>query len=452
MKTIKLFKLIFILMVSIVITSCVQDDDYIVPDSIGSEENEGLNDLLSRIDNGLDNQIQLKTITEVRALAVQYEAIAIESEIIVKGYVSSSDETGNFYKEFFIQDDPTNPTATLKITLNQSDTYNQFNQGREVYIYLKGLYIGETNTGDDVITIGGKVDSFDNDILEMTAVQIPDHLFRSSTTEILTPLELYLSEINESHLGMYVKLIDVQFPIGFAGLPYVDPSDDYDSSRTIESCFDDSTFDLESSTFANFKDITLPTNGKGSIAGIINKTYDGYDLVIQLNTTEDVVMDGVRCDPLFVEAFETNFPSWTAYSVTGAQTWSPNDYGNPGKCAAMTGYANGNFANEDWLITPAIDLSNESGAVLTFQTAKNYTGNELEVYMSTDYAGGNPNDSGTWTELSVTLSPGNWTWTDSGEIDVSAAAGENLFIAFKFTSTTSASTTYEIDNVLVVAQ
>ncbi len=446
-------KFLMILMVSVTITSCVQDDDYTVPNSIGDEENEQLNELLSRVDNGEEDEIQMKTITEVRALAVQYEAITIESEIMVKGYVSSSDETGNFYKEFFIQDDPTNPTATLKVVLNQADTYNQFNQGREVYIYLPGLVVGETNTGDDVITIGGKIDDFDNDVLAMTANQIPDHLFRSSVTETLTPVELNLSEITESYLGMYVKLIDVQFPVGLAGLPYVDPTDDYDSSRPIESCSESSTFVMESSTFANFKDITLPTDGKGSISGIINKTYDGYDLVLQLNTTDDVVMDGVRCDPLFVEAFETDFLTWTNYSVTGAQVWSPNTYGNPGKCAAMSGFASGSTtANEDWLITPAIDMSNVSGGVLTFQTAMNYSGNVMEIYMSTDYSGGDPNTDGTWTQLSATLSTGSWNWTDSGEIDVSAAAGGNLFIGFKYTCTSSTSATYEIDNVKVIAQ
>jgi hypothetical protein len=34
-------------------------------------------------------------------------------------------------------------------------------------------------------------------------------------------------------------------------------------------------------------------------------------------------------------------------------------------------------------------------------------------------------------------------------LDVSAAAGQNLYIAFKYTSTSSGSATYELDNVLV---
>lgn len=449
MKTNKILAIILGMFFAVAITSCVEDDDYNVPQSQGAEENAGLNSLLAKIQSG---DVELQTITEVKTNFVQYEATLIESEIAVKGYVSSSDETGNFYKEFFIQDSPTNPTQTLKIVLNQTDTYNQFNKGREVYIYLKDLYIGETNTGDDVITIGGKYDSFNNDILELTSNQIPNHLFRSNVTEEIVPVELNLSEITESHIGMFVKLINTQFPIGLAGLPYVDPTDDYDSQRIIESCGESATFVMETSSFASFKNLTLPTDGKGSISGIINKTYDGYDLIINLNSTDDIVMDDVRCDPLFVEAFETDFPTWTAYNVLGAQVWSPNTYGNPGKCAAMSGYSGGSQNNEDWLITPAIDLSSVSGAVLTFQTAKNYSGPVLEVFMATDYAGGDPNTDGTWTPLTATLSSGSWSWTDSGDIDVSAAAGGDLFIAFKYTSTTSGSATYEVDNVKVIAQ
>ena len=37
------------------------------------------------------------------------------------------------------------------------DSYNQFNIGREVYIYLKDLFIGEVRGGDGVFTIGSSM-------------------------------------------------------------------------------------------------------------------------------------------------------------------------------------------------------------------------------------------------------------------------------------------------------
>ncbi len=75
--------------------------------------------------------------------------------------------------------------------------------------------------------------------------------------------------------------------------------------------------------------------------------------------------------------------------------------------------------------------------------------------MSTNYTGGNPTTNGTWVPLSAALDTNinSWTsWTNSGDVDVSAAAGGNLFIAFKYTSNTSASATWEIDNVQVFGE
>jgi hypothetical protein len=115
----------------------------------------------------------------------------------------------------------------------------------------------------------------------------------------------------------------------------------------------------------------------------------------------------------------------------------------------MSGYSGTNNANEDWLISPAIDLSGLTAASLSFQTASRFTGNVLEVKISSNYAGGDPN-SATWTNLTATLDASNsYTWTNSGAIDVSSFVGGNVYVAFKYTSTSSASMTWEVDNVKI---
>ena len=121
----------------------------------------------------------------------------------------------------------------------------------------------------------------------------------------------------------------------------------------------------------------------------------------------------------------------------------------------MSGFSGGAQTNEDWLISLPIDLSNTPSAFLTFQTVKRYDGNDIEVFYATDYNGGDPTTDGTWVALSPTLdtNTGSWSsWTDSGSLDLSAAAGGNVFIAFKYTSTSSAAATWEIDNVKVSAE
>jgi hypothetical protein len=82
----------------------------------------------------------------------------------------------------------------------------------------------------------------------------------------------------------------------------------------------------------------------------------------------------------FTDGYEINWADWTKYSVTGAQVWQlDTQYGNPGNYAKMSGYAGASNANEDWLISPEINLSELTTANLSFQTASKFTGNVLEI-------------------------------------------------------------------------
>ncbi|MBN2280927.1 MAG: endonuclease [Candidatus Marinimicrobia bacterium] len=153
----------------------------------------------------------------------------------------------------------------------------------------------------------------------------------------------------------------------------------------------------------------------------------------------------------YSQVFSSDLGDWTPYSVTGAQTWvfEPS-YGNPAGCAKMTGYSNGSFIeNEDWLISPAFNLDNQTGEELSFDNAYNYAGNPLECYYSTDYIGvGDPNLNGTWTQLTgITWSVGNFDYISSGTIDISGISGDFVFFAFKYTSNTTECTTWEVDNI-----
>ena len=446
-------KISIIIFVSIFTFSCVQDDDYSVPQSIGQEENQKLVELLNQIENG---SADLMTISEVKNLFVNGEVNEIESNLVVKGYVSSSDFSGNFYKEFYMQDEIENPTAGIKVAINQVDSYNQFNVGREVYIKLQGLSIGETNSGDGVIAIGGGGNAAGDEISEISENRASDCIFRSSNSFSLTPLALNLSEINDSHIGLYVSALSAQFSPGLDGLTYVDPDEDYDTQRDLESCVDSGTLKLETSAFSNFNDSMLPTDGSGTIAGIITRDYFGDNRVMMLNTKDDVNFDSSRCDPLFADDFSSNnLDNWTVFNVTGEQEWEITPYGNPAPSAKISGFSGGSNVNEDWLITSTINLSSLSTVTLNFQSVVRYNGPELEVYASSDYSGGDPSSDGNWTELSVILDTDNssWSsWTDSGNIDLSSYAGGNLYIAFKYVSTGSASATYEIDNVLLTGE
>ncbi len=184
--------------------------------------------------------------------------------------------------------------------------------------------------------------------------------------------------------------------------------------------------------------------------------YKGSDSESTSIRVDDVIINsgGGGGTTVFSENFDDSWGVWERISLLGAQVWDrDNNYGpDDSPCAEMTGFENGSHANNDWLISPAMDLSTYSSATLTFETAKNYDGNPIEIKISTDYDGmGNPNNA-TWTTLSATLSTGSFTWTGSGNVSISSYTGQNVYVAFQYTSTNDMSATWRVDNIEVKAE
>ncbi|MFD1615993.1 DUF5689 domain-containing protein [Gelatiniphilus marinus] len=439
-------KFLTVLLVAILATtSCVQDDDYTIPTSLGAEENAALQALLNSGASAI-------SITDLKAQFEPGEATQIVSDMYVKGYVSSSDATGNFYKEFFIQDSPSSPTAAMKVVLNQVDSYNQFNFGREVYIKLKDLYIGETRTGDDIITIGG-VANTDNEVEALTGKQVPLHIFRSEVTENIEPQTVKFTEINDSHIGMFVMIENASFPESLKGESFVDPLDDFDTQRTLQSCdgFGYSTFPLETSSFANFSQQILPTELGGTISGIVAKTFNGSNLVLVLNDLSGVDFTQTKCQPLdindfsviFEEDFNTavdntnlDIPNWTNFAEEGSELWTEQVFSGNGY-AEFSGFRTGDDVNIGWLISPGIDMDAQENEFLNFFTAQHHLdsdANTLEVMVSTNFNGTDVL-SATWTPITANLATRTDSWyqfKDSGLIDISSYSG-TLHVAFKVT-------------------
>ena len=65
------------------------------------------------------------------------------------------------------------------------------------------------------------------------------------------------------------------------------------------------------------------------------------------------------------------------------------------------------------------------------------------MYISTDKTN--------WTALSVPNWPdgSSWDYVSSGAISLSAYNGKTIYVAFKYTSTSSAAATWEIKNFLI---
>ena len=57
---------------------------------------------------------------------------------VIKGVISSTDQPGNFYKSFFIQDE----TGGMEIKVGKNGLYNDYLPGQTVYVKLDGLTLG----------------------------------------------------------------------------------------------------------------------------------------------------------------------------------------------------------------------------------------------------------------------------------------------------------------------
>ncbi len=156
---------------------------------------------------------------------------------------------------------------------------------------------------------------------------------------------------------------------------------------------------------------------------------------------------------IFAEDFNTSIGTFKAHSVTGAQVWTWGSF--DGGCMVMSGFVTPvSYANEDWLVSPAISLVGHTGVTMSFREAINYITsiNDMKVFISTNYNGTSaPTASGTWTEITgFTRAPGNnWTFIDSGSVSLATYQGQTIHIAFKYLSTSSASATWEISKVEV---
>lgn len=152
---------------------------------------------------------------------------------------------------------------------------------------------------------------------------------------------------------------------------------------------------------------------------------------------------------------QTSFNKFTAYSVVGDQVWTlSTQYG-----AVMTGFANNvSYANEDWLISPALDLTGKTSATLTFEHARGPAGSinvgiaegYYTVWVTNDYTEGAPSTA-TWTQLTgIVHGTTAWSYVSSGNLTFPTAnLKANARFAFKYLSIDGASATWEVKNVLV---
>ena len=150
----------------------------------------------------------------------------------------------------------------------------------------------------------------------------------------------------------------------------------------------------------------------------------------------------------FVETFGSSLGEFTAQTVGAlpdglTYVWAyAQGYG--AKASAFVGGTR--YNQTTYLVSPVLSLASVESAKMSFEhTGKYFTNMEEEAAVCVRIVGGD------WEILTIpTYFSGNdWTFVNSGDIDLSDYVGKEIQIGFRYTSTSTSAGTWEVKNVEV---
>lgn len=403
-----------------------------------------------------NNEITETNVVSIADLKARYAStiasngyVKIEEDMQIKGVVTGNDYAGNIYQQIPVQDE----TGALVVGVSASALHGFLPEGQEILIDLKDLYIGgygeqcqigsvytSPNTGKTGI---GRMDRYTWQ-KHFRLIGEADAAKADALAEDFDPSKLTDASYMEANAGKLMTIRRVSF-LNADGKSVFAPDDG--SVALTSNCanralreYSSKNIVVRTSTYADFAQEIIP-EGTKDIKGIFTRYYDTWQIL--LRSTDDITDSQTA-------ALEGLFDSQGDFVVEDKMlseglsyvwTWS-GSYGM--KASAFVNDTN--LPSESWLISPVIDLSQLTSATLTFQQAGNFFSDmqaDCSVLVSTDRQD--------WTPLTVEGWPeGNsWTFYDS-TADLSAYAGQStVYIAFKYTSTSSTAGTWEVKNVVV---
>ena len=175
---------------------------------------------------------------------------------------------------------------------------------------------------------------------------------------------------------------------------------------------------------------TMPENDTSTLNLEVSNIGDA-----ELEYSASVVYSKNSRDIVFSEDFESGTwepTGWTNYEAGDAAGWSESTVqANSPTRAAFHDDDNVATGCDDWLITPAIDLSGHTSPNLNYYEYVNYAdwAGEHNVMYSTDYSGSGDPTSSTWIDLNTTIGTED-TWGQKGPYAL--PENSSVYIAFQY--------------------
>ncbi|MBR8783944.1 hypothetical protein IX308_000102 [Porphyromonas levii] len=392
---------------------------------------------------------------------VPKEGQIIEDNLAIRAVVVGNDVSGNIYKQIYVQD----ATGGISIGIDQNNISNDYQVGQEVFIKLQGL--AATSYGG--VTQIGMKDTQSNRIpYEVVKKQILRD--KRPDAEKAKPKTTTIAQFSDNMVGTLIKLENVYFELGGTAT-YGDQAQNA-VNRTLKDTTGKKLI-VRNSKYASFANDVLP-KGNGTVVGILSKFNKDYQLFIRTAddcsgfTGKDPITGGeVNPNPpagnvIYAETFAADMGKMTAVSILGNEVWKVD---TKYKNVSMSGFNGGkNNPNEDWLISPAFDLSAAKNAVLSFDhTISQGKGKTVElakmkveqtIWVSSDYKG--DVTKATWTQVTIPNYPTgkDWNAVKSGDIAFpdKMMGQTNVVVAFKYLSSAEHSSTWQLKNLKVTSE
>lgn len=433
-------------MVGVLFVSCM-GKDYAAPDLDADNAPWGNNDITET------NVITIADLKEKYATVISNSSYnQITEDLQIKGIVTGNDYAGNIYQQVSLQDE----TGALIIGISASALYSYLPVGQQILVDLKDLYIGGYGKQCQIGALYTSTSSGNTSIGRMDRYTWQDH-FRivgsadeANATALCEDFDVSSISTDSYRVANCGKLMTIR------GVSFKDANGTAvfapdDGSVTLTSnCanralseYSSSYIVVRTSTYADFANETLP-EGKKDITGIFTRYNNVWQIL--LRSTDDITEAQTAALDEPFDDDQGDFTIEDDYLEDGLSyvwSWASASYG-----MKASAYANStNYASDSKLVSPAIDLSEYTSATLTFQQAGNYfsgtVSDECSIMVSTDKEN--------WSELEVTGWPEENSWTFvTSTADLSAYAGKSeVYIAFRYTSTSTKAGTWEVKNVVV---
>jgi hypothetical protein len=346
------------------------------------------------------------TIAELKAMHTTGSFEAISTNDVIEGIVIANDSSGNFYKEIIIQD----ASGGIDLLIEGFNLYTSFQTGRQVFVKLNGLYLGDYN---NKIQLGGGVDS-EGSINGISSTLLDEFVLKGSFNNTVAPIVVTTSQLNDSYQNMLVQLENFEFQSADLGKTYaISGSSPQSVNYTLKNCSGQSIV-LRNSGYADFANLTVPA-GNGTITAVYSVFGSTKQLFIR--DTNDIQFYGERCSGGSGGVTEMNISDLRAlYPGTGT-TDAPE---NKKITGIVISDRNGNNLNGQNIVLQQGD--GLSGIVVRFTSNHSFNlGDKLEVNVT----GGSLGEFNGWLQVS-NLSLSAATKTGTGTISPRIATTQQI--------------------------